>query len=167
MKNLRKMMPGLVSCLMLASAIGCVHTGTKKTEVAEAQGTSAAVLDLITRITAEDLLRLLAQEGLVPERKTETMILAKMDMVNVLFFVQEDALAIQAYAGFKSDNATEARMNAWNRDMRYSRAYIDNDGDAVLELDLPLRGGVTQASFSSFIKTVRMSVAQYRTHLFD
>ena len=34
-------------------------------------------------------------------------------------------------------------MNAWNRDRRFGKAYIDADGDIAIEMDVNLWGGVT------------------------
>ena len=52
------------------------------------------------------------------------------------------------YAGWTGSKATVAQMNAWNKDKRFSRAYIDKDGDPVFEFDVDLDdGGMSQALF--------------------
>lgn len=56
---------------------------------------------------------------------------------------------IQFYAGFKSDeNVSVETMNEWNKTKRFSRAYIDNDKDPVIEMDVDLDdGGMSRALF--------------------
>lgn len=74
---------------------------------------------------------------------------------------------LQFYIGYSASDAVNAgRINDWNREKRFSRAYIDSSGDPVMEMDLDLdfaglpRENVTEAfnlwaaltsSFSSFI----------------
>lgn len=57
------------------------------------------------------------------------------------------------YVEFPAD-ATYGKLehiNAWNRERRFSRAYVDADGDAVLEFDLDLEGGVTLGAVDAFL----------------
>ncbi|MBP7161777.1 YbjN domain-containing protein [Myxococcota bacterium] len=112
-------------------------------------------------------MEILAKEGLVPERAKETVIRVKMDQVGVLFFVSDSKENIQAYAGFESDNTTCAKVNQWNAEKRFSRAYLDDDDDPVIELDLDLEGGITQERLIDFITTVRHSVAGFRKHIYE
>ena len=41
-------------------------------------------------------------------------------------------------------------VNAWNKKTRYTRAYIDEDGDFTLELDIMLRSGITEKSLDQY-----------------
>jgi hypothetical protein len=52
-----------------------------------------------------------------------------------------------------------AAVNAWNLNHRFSRSYLDPDGDAVIECDLDLAGGVGEENVREFLKT---SYAIYR-----
>lgn len=70
----------------------------------------------------------------------------------ILFFGCTNGRAcqtVQFYAGFKANGSVPiARMNEWNRTKRFSRVYIDNEGDPVIELDLDLDdGGMSRALF--------------------
>jgi hypothetical protein len=58
-------------------------------------------------------------------------------------------------------NPTLATVNEWNQKNNFSRAYIDKDGNAVLESDLVLSGGVTNDTVEIFVKTFRDSVARW------
>lgn len=164
MSSLRKVLSWSILCLFLVPAVAVAQTGADKSEVMNARSDGGS---LIHRLTGDELFGLLAKEGLVPERLKDTVIRVKMEMITVLFLVADDQESIQAYAGFKSDKANLSKINDWNRSKRYSRAYIDKDGDPVIELDLDLVGGVTPARFVDFVKTVRVSVVQYMKHVFD
>lgn len=61
--------------------------------------------------------------------------------------------------------ATIPMMNEWNRTKKYSRAYIDVDGDAMLESDLDLEGGVTPDRIKSFLRTFDLSLADFLKHI--
>jgi hypothetical protein len=56
------------------------------------------------------------------------------------------------YAGFLDNKQTFETINAWNRDRRFGKAYLDDDLDAVIEFDVNLEFGVSpknlDASFS-------------------
>lgn len=74
----------------------------------------------------------------------------------VLFMDCDDAKAncktVQFYAGYSISDVFETdRINQWNRDKRFARAYVDDSGDPVIEMDLDLdfnglpRENVTEA----------------------
>jgi hypothetical protein len=53
------------------------------------------------------------------------------------------------------------RINAWNREKRFSQAYLDTDGDPVLESDLRLKDGVTRETIVSFLKIFEVSLSEF------
>ena len=71
---------------------------------------------------------------------------------------------LQFYASFKK-KATLGRVNDWNAGKRYTRAYIDKDGDPVLEADLDLEGGVSYGAVAEFFKTWVTSVKLFAQHI--
>ncbi len=143
-----------VSALSLIMTSGCTVAGDSDAGI-------------IKTLSADQLMEVLSKEGLVPEKTKETVIRVKMDQVGVLFFVSDSKENIQAYAGFESDNTTCAKVNQWNAEKRFSRAYLDDDDDPVIELDLDLEGGITQERLIDFITTVRHSVAGFRKHIYE
>ena len=64
-------------------------------------------------------------------------------------------------AAFGDGNATMKKVNDWNKKMQFSRSYLDDDGDPVLELDLDLDGGVTKKRIIDFFKTCRTSYLRW------
>lgn len=85
----------------------------------------------------------------------------KMMGYSVQMFVADGGESIQFHCGWADTNATLRSVNAWNEGMRFSRAYIDSDGDPHLELDLDLAGGVTRARVIDFLATCRVSLERF------
>jgi len=57
-------------------------------------------------------------------------------------------------------------VNEWNKNRRLSRAYIDNEGDPVLEADLLASGGVSMSRLRRFIDVyVRSSLVAFEYFL--
>lgn len=62
--------------------------------------------------------------------------------------------SLQAYAGLGMTNKpTPDKIIQWNKDKRFGRAYLDDDKDPCVEMDLSLIGGVTTASIEVFVNT--------------
>lgn len=126
----------------------------------------AANGEAMTRISASQLQDIISEAGYNAEQQKENVLKVKMGEVSVLFFISENKQSIQAYAGFKGGDASLKNMNEWNKNKRYSRAYKDDDGDAVMELDLDLEGGVSESRIVNFIQTVALSAKVFREHIF-
>jgi hypothetical protein len=73
--------------------------------------------------------------------------------------------AIQFYHVWTNQNVTVDDINRWNRDFRFSRAYLDTDGDPVLELDLDLAGGVCEDRIKDFFMTCIMSFNRFESEI--
>jgi hypothetical protein len=56
---------------------------------------------------------------------------------------------------------THQTMADWNETKLFSAAYIDSDGDAILESDLDLEGGVTPDRIKDFFTTFDYSLGQF------
>ncbi|MDR1041438.1 MAG: YbjN domain-containing protein [Deltaproteobacteria bacterium] len=69
----------------------------------------------------------------------------------VLFFAEGEAL--QFRIEIADSAASWEDINSWNRDYRYSRSYLDTDGDSVLELDLDFAGGICEGRVRDWLKT--------------
>ena len=65
----------------------------------------------------------------------------------------DDCATLQFYAGYQTDGRTElSAINAFNRDTRFGDAYLDEEGDAVLEMDVNLDfGGVSRENLADQI----------------
>lgn len=70
--------------------------------------------------------------------------------------------SLQLYAGFSMKKPpTLERINAWNREHRFSRAYLDADGDPALEADLDLSGGVAEGAIRAFLDLFEKSLRAF------
>jgi hypothetical protein len=64
----------------------------------------------------------------------------------------EQCSSVQFRAGFTQDNKqTIERMNEWNVAKRFGKAAIDKQGDATIEFNVNLRGGVCSANFDETV----------------
>jgi hypothetical protein len=48
-----------------------------------------------------------------------------------------------------------AAVNAWNRERRFARAFLDDEQDPHLQMDVDLDGGVTRAHLVETLSTWR------------
>jgi hypothetical protein len=74
---------------------------------------------------------------------------------------------VELYAGFSDITLTPAVANEWNQTNRFSRAYTDKDGNANLEDNLIVSGGVTRDNVEMFVKTFRDTVSRYGRFTLD
>jgi hypothetical protein len=68
---------------------------------------------------------------------------------------------IQFYSYFKKKKLDLKKINEWNATKRFSRVYIDKDGDAVIDWDVDLEGGTTSGALKESIRTYRMGVMAF------
>jgi hypothetical protein len=91
----------------------------------------------------------------------------------VIFMNCDDKFAncktVQFYMGFNDAKAVSLeRLNEWNRDSRFARAYRDNEGDPVLEMDLDLDfKGLPRENVEESMNTWFNLMQAYRDFVFD
>ncbi|WP_343080206.1 YbjN domain-containing protein [Ostreiculturibacter nitratireducens] len=75
----------------------------------------------------------------------------------------ESCTSIQFSAGYDLDAPMSAlKTNQWNSENRYSRAFIDDEGDPYLKLDLSLFGdGTGQENFGEVLDLWRLLVEDF------
>ena len=75
--------------------------------------------------------------------------------------------SVQFYAGFKKPKMDLARINTWNREKRFGRAYIDGDGDAAIEMDVNIEpGGIPRELFVDTLDIWSQLVGEFRTSVY-
>jgi len=79
----------------------------------------------------------------------------------------KDCRTIQFYTGFKPDKAVGLdRINDWNKHQRFGRAYIDSEGDPVIEMDVDLDdGGLSPALFTDNLEFWESAIAAFQKHI--
>lgn len=72
---------------------------------------------------------------------------------------------IQILGFFTGKKITLNRINEWNRAMKFSRAYLDGDGDPTLSSELDFEGGVTSDTIGRFFGLFLASMTKFHEHL--
>ena len=142
--------------VLLAGALRAGETGA---------GEAPAPVAVVREIDVPELKALMQREGYAVETDEDGDLVWKIDGFRALLQVDKKKTAIHFRASFADSAATMARVNAWNKTKVYSRSYLDDDNDPVLELDLDLEGGVTTARILDFLKTCRDSFGPWRSEV--
>jgi hypothetical protein len=72
--------------------------------------------------------------------------------------------SVQFRAWWNSDGAhTVEMMNDWNRERRFSDAYLDSRGNATIEFDVNLAGGVTAVNFDDTMQWWEAVLREFRS----
>ena len=69
-------------------------------------------------------------------------------------------------AGFDANGSRSPElMNLWNRDRRFTRAYMEEDGDLRLEMDVVVAGGVTEDMLGNHVSVWDEALAEFSSHI--
>ncbi|MBX3468938.1 MAG: YbjN domain-containing protein [Planctomycetes bacterium] len=121
---------------------------------------------VVGTLTGEEVKAILAVEGYAGITVDEDDdLLFSMEGTRCLVITSQRKTSILARFAWSGTSATLEGVNRWNREKGFSRAYIDGDGDPVLELDLELSGGVTVARVKDFFRTVRVSLTTFKAEV--
>jgi len=142
----------LIPCLALLPAL--LHSG---------RPAHAAMLleKVVDSLTVDELIELMEGEGYAIEQHELGFIQWKIEGFRCQLFIADDAEALQFHVSFGDGNATLRKVNDWNATKRFSRTYLDDEGDPHLELDLDMAGGVTEARIKDYLRTCRVSFAAW------
>jgi hypothetical protein len=119
-----------------------------------------AAQQALSEVSTEQLQQMLEGMGYEVEQPKE----------NVLKFAIEGNTAMiinkktnfQFYSFFKKRKSMDLKkVNEWNANKRFSRVYLDQDGDAVIEWDIDLEGGMTPGALKESIRTYRLAVMAF------
>jgi hypothetical protein len=156
---------------LLVLLAACAPTVSQTPTVAQGQ-TPVQVPQVVTSLTPEEMEAILRAAGYRYERLQGTgkLVAFSLSMGNFLAALVLDdcrggrceSLYLAVPFGMRNPPSLE-RINAWNREKRFSRAYLMDDGDPVLESNLSLTGGVTRETIVSFLKTFEVSLSEFAT----
>ena len=114
--------------------------------------------EIITVLDKDRLLAILREEGFTADVNENGILIWKLGGYRTQLFISEKTGSnIQFHSSFGDGSATLKKVNDWNATKRYSKTYLDDEGDPHLELDLDLEGGVTRARLVDFLRTCRQS----------
>lgn len=126
----------------------------------------AAECETIDHITTVEMKEVLEEEGYrVTEVKENRLLRFKIEGTGVGIFVAENGRSIQFHAAWAGTGATMEKVNRWNRERKYSKAYLDDEDDPHIELDLELDGGITRERISGFLVTCKSSLAMFQAEV--
>lgn len=87
----------------------------------------------------------------------------------VLFYGCDPApcATIQFTTGFDLDRPMPvARINDWNRERRFGKAFLDPEGDPFVEMDVNLYGdGIGRRNFEDTLDLWRQVLSDFREHI--
>lgn len=127
-------------------------------------------------ISGEELAELLRKAGYraTVERDSEgdpmvTSSAAGAQYNIIMYGCQQDRCkSLQFRAGFDlPDGGSLANVDAWNREKRYAKAWLDDEVDPWLELDLDLEGGGSLGQVGDYIELWDASLGQFQTHIYQ
>ena len=117
-------------------------------------GPGAASQQVITSVTQETMDSVfetldVEAEQTVDERGVPVWQLTRRGVVLTIALYDRQAgdrfASMLFYAGWRtSRDVPVSVVNAWNRGARFGRAYVDEEGDPVIEFDLLASGGITE-----------------------
>jgi len=117
---------------------------------------------LSDRYSDASLIRIMKDDGYSSVKLVKAgKIRIKVDGRSYLLFNTSSG-DLQLYYGLGGAVISYKTINEWNRDKRFSRAYLDSDIDPVLEADLLANGGLTDENVTSFFSVFKSSVRAFR-----
>ena len=122
---------------------------------------SADAQKIREEISENDMERILKSMGLEPVKVKENTFRIELNGYRVMLFLLNENTDAQLYVGFGDKIVTAARVNEWNQQKRFTRAYADKDNNPVLEADLDFVGGVTEDAVKACIRLYRDLIGTY------
>lgn len=117
--------------------------------------------------TDQELIDILKDDGYRAVELTEDRVISvKVDGLNYYIYVYDDD-DLQLYFGVTGYVLDETDMNTWNRTKRLSRAYLDDEGDPILEADLLANAGYTEKQFLEWFEVFNISAREFRQFLVE
>ncbi len=140
----------LAASVGLATSLGCPRTGGPSSTSGEAAASTQAGENLVEAFTDNQLVALLGAFGYEPRLVEDGSITFNLAPGRVMLFNQWEG-DLQLYYVMTGGHWEPPVINQWNRTRRLTRAYVDSDGDLVLEADLLAVAGVTERQVGSFV----------------
>jgi hypothetical protein len=139
-----------------------------------ATAVSAQAQDLVTGSMVDEILNIARGYGsatLETQSNGDPRITGKVEGVTYqVYFMNctdnQNCEDLNFYAGFLDNKQTLEVINAWNRDKRFGKAYLDSDLDAVVEFDVNLeKEGVTYSNLDANFQLWTLILDQYTTYI--
>lgn len=152
------------TALMMALVVG----------FALASGSNALAQDLIEQLSDGHMTRILQNLGyeeieVIDKDDDNTTFRFVVDGRKVLLMNYRTSRDLRIFIYFVNDagvtRSTLTTVNEWNRDQRWSKAYLDSEGDWTLEADFDVQPGVTEEAIEAFIQLWMSTVDNFVEHI--
>ena len=123
--------------------------------------------DVMTSVTDKHMEALLGGLDLTFTKKGDHSWRIELNGKKALLIMGNDNTDAQLYIAFGDIQVSTGKMNDWNDDHRFGRAYADSDRNPVLESDLDFAGGVTDGAITAWITLFGAQINSYQKFLND
>jgi len=135
--------------------------------VLAASARPAQAQDVLTSVSDKHMEELLGNLDLTFTKKSEHSWRIELEGKKALLIMANDNTDAQLYIAFGDIQVSTSKMNDWNADHRFGRAYADSDRNPVLESDLDFAGGVTDGAIKAWINLFGAQIKSYLKFLND
>lgn len=155
---MRFFLPLLLSTLLVGCPKGGAETsGSTESSVPQADR-------VVDEVSDEELMALLDVLGYEPELLEAGSMTFELDLGRVLL-LNERGRFLQLFYLTTGGVWSHDLLNTWNRSRYLARGYIDQDGDLVLQADLPMLGGITERQIATFVAVFNSALAVFVTEV--
>ncbi|MCH8531114.1 MAG: YbjN domain-containing protein [Saccharospirillum sp.] len=112
---------------------------------------------IINQISGNDLLELMLAAGYDADLDDDGDIRWELHRDLAWILVLNEGQLLQFWSYYGAAGVGLADVNEWNKRYYFSKTYIDDDNDIVIEIDLDLKGGTTAGAILEFIYTADLS----------
>lgn len=110
-------------------------------------------------VTGDDVVGMLREMGFTPELTKDSdgdpLVNFQIEGVKTSIYFYENSggrySAIQFYSGFE-DQPPISKVNDWNANHRYGRAYLSSAGKLHIEYDIALTGGISRDNLEECVR---------------
>jgi len=144
--------------LVLAAGVGCPRnvSGTSGLGTGEDVGAD----ELQTEYADIELLTLLGELGHNPSILEAGVLVFELQGARIALFNQFGG-DLQLYYGVTGGSWTMEQVNDWNKRQRFSRAYVDDEGDLVMEADLRAYDGISRRKIAVWLGLFERSLQAF------
>jgi hypothetical protein len=119
-----------------------------------------AAQEVLSEVSTAQLQKLLEGMGYEVQQTKEDVLQFAIEGHTALIINKKTNLQLYSYFE-KKKKMDLKKVNEWNATKRFSRVYLDQDGDAVIEWDVDLEGGTTAGGIKESIRTYRLAVMAF------
>ena len=137
---------------------------------------AAQIGGMVTGNDVDRIMDLARAYGTIERRQDDQGVWLRGEMDGTVYTItflncddaHQNCTSVQFRAWWEATDAyTLEQVNQWNRDRRFSAAYLDNRNNATIEWDVNLAGGVTAENFDDCIQWWQVVLRQFRDEVAD